>query len=140
MHGNILIDTNVLMSVLLKQNDYQTSRKFFNKLDEFNISYTILDFSIYSACVILNRRNKEELLEKFIENIKKKNNINIYRLKLENLLEIAKVKNKLDFDDKIHYYLAKKKNLTLISYDADFDKTDLKRLTPLEAIKTLELS
>lgn len=36
----------------------------------------------------------------------------------------------LDFDDALHYYAAKKRKLIIVSYDKDFDKTDLARREP----------
>ena len=48
---------------------------------------------------------------------------------LEKLIEIASQYN-LDFDDAYQYYLAETENLQLISFDSDFDKTDIKRKEP----------
>lgn len=36
----------------------------------------------------------------------------------------------LDFDDGLQYYVAMKRWLTIVSYDGDFDNTDIKRLEP----------
>lgn len=44
----------------------------------------------------------------------------------------------LDFDDGLQYYYAKKLGVNIISFDKDFDKTDLKRLEPRDVIKLLE--
>ena len=40
----------------------------------------------------------------------------------------------LDFDDGLHYYFAVKKKVPIISFDRDFDKTDVERLEPHEVI------
>ena len=40
----------------------------------------------------------------------------------------------LDFDDALHYATAKKHNLTLVSFDHDFDRTDLARTTPSDIL------
>lgn len=136
----MLIDTNIILSFLLDQNDYKSTEKLFAKIDDLNISATIIDFAFYSVCLELCKRDEENYLKKFINYLKDRKHIRIYRPTYEDIFGAVEQKVKLDFDDKIHYYLAKKKNLTLISYDADFDKTDLKRLTPAEALKTLELS
>ena len=39
---------------------------------------------------------------------------------------------KLDFDDAYHYAATGKYSLTLVSFDTDFDQTDLERKTPAE--------
>ena len=36
----------------------------------------------------------------------------------------------LDFDDAYQYVVAEKFGLTLVSFDTDFDRTDLKRIIP----------
>lgn len=137
MPGNILIDTNILFSFLLDQNDYKTTEIFFEKIDKFNISITILDFALYSVCIILTRRKENAYMDKFFKYLEKRKNFHIHKFDIEDLSEINSIKIPLDFDDKLHYWLAKKQNLKFVSYDKDFDKTDLKRFTPAEAIKTL---
>ena len=39
---------------------------------------------------------------------------------------------RLDFDDAYQYVVAEKYNLALVSFDADFDRTDKKRMVPAE--------
>ena len=43
---------------------------------------------------------------------------------------------KLDFDDAYQYVAAEKYGLTLVSFDADFDRTRLGRKTPEEVLRT----
>ncbi len=40
----------------------------------------------------------------------------------------------LDFDDAYQYTLARKYGLRIVSYDSDFDATDIGRITPLQAM------
>ena len=40
----------------------------------------------------------------------------------------------LDFDDAYQYVAAEKYGLAIISFDADFDRTDLERKTPEEVL------
>ncbi|MEK7673515.1 MAG: PIN domain-containing protein [Patescibacteria group bacterium] len=140
MLGNILIDTNILCSLLLQQNDYANTEKFFAKSDEFNLQISVLDFSIYSICLLLTRRQEHKVVGRLLKFIENRRNIKIYRPNFSDINAVADQKIKLDFEDGLHYYLAKKKNLTFISYDSDFDKTDLKRLTPSQALTELNLS
>jgi predicted nucleic acid-binding protein len=44
----------------------------------------------------------------------------------------------LDFDDALHYVTAKQHNLTLVSFDHDFDRTDLVRTTPVDILSRYE--
>lgn len=84
-----------------------------------------------------SRRNEKLIAKFFAATLINSPNFHIYRLKPKEIVESLEVNHNLDFDDKLHYYLAKKKKLQLISYDTDFDKTDLKRLTPKEALEIL---
>jgi len=51
------------------------------------------------------------------------------------LLADKKKRLDLDLDDLIQYTCAQQENLYLVSFDQDFDKTDLKRLEPLQALE-----
>jgi hypothetical protein len=46
---------------------------------------------------------------------------------------IAK-KFRVDFDDAYQYSVARKYQITLVSFDKDFDRTDITRRTPAEII------
>ena len=43
---------------------------------------------------------------------------------------------KLDFDDAYQYTLAEKHDLSLVSFDKDFDKTERGRKTPIEVLNS----
>jgi predicted nucleic acid-binding protein len=40
----------------------------------------------------------------------------------------------LDFDDALHYATAKRNNLVLVTFDHDFDRTDLTRAAPADIL------
>jgi len=44
---------------------------------------------------------------------------------------------RLDFDDAYQYVIAKRDKLTLVSFDTDFDHTDLQRQTPAQILASL---
>lgn len=140
MLGTMLIDSNIIFSLLLKQNDYKNTEKLFDNIAHFNLQIYMTDFAIYSVMLHFHRRNENPAAKIFINTLVQSANFHMYRLQPKELIECLEIDQNLDFDDKLHYYLAKKKNLTLISYDQDFNKTDLKRLTPLQALESLHLS
>jgi predicted nucleic acid-binding protein len=51
-----------------------------------------------------------------------------------NIIEVSTRFN-LDFDDAYQYVIAEKYNLTIISFDSDFDRTELGRKTPKEVLE-----
>jgi len=52
-----------------------------------------------------------------------------------NVIEVSARFN-LDFDDAYQYVVAEKYNLTIISFDSDFDRTELGRKTPREILES----
>jgi len=44
----------------------------------------------------------------------------------------------LDFDDGLQYFYAKRLGVDIVSLDKDFDKTDLRRLEPIDILKSLK--
>jgi len=55
-----------------------------------------------------------------------------------NVIEVSARFN-LDFDDSYQYVVAEKYNLTIISFDSDFDRTELGRKTPREVLELFNL-
>lgn len=133
----MLIDSNIVFSLLLEQNDYKETEKLFDAIEHLSLKVQILDFALYSATLKFIGRGNDQEIKQFLKILDSSKNIFIYRPKPSEIYEALSLKVNLDLDDKLHYYLAKKKNLTLISFDRDFDKTDLKRLTPAQALATL---
>ncbi len=133
-----LVDTNVWLELLLGQEKLDECREFFQNLDTNLIA--ISEFSFYSIGIILCRLNKDELFEDFLDDIE---NSLISKIKLENkdvkyLLQVRKKYN-LDFDDAYQYVVAEKYNLTIVSFDSDFDRTELGRKTPREVLEQFNL-
>jgi predicted nucleic acid-binding protein len=130
-----LVDTNVWLELLLGQEKLDECKEFFQNVDTNLIA--ISEFSFYSIGIILCRLNKDELFEDFLDDIE---NSLISKIKLENkdvkyLLQIRKKYN-LDFDDAYQYVVAEKYNLTIISFDSDFDRKELGRKTPREILES----
>jgi len=65
--------------------------------------------------------------------------VSLIRLKPEDSKQLIEVVNqlKLDFDDAYQYLAAELNDLTIVSFDKDFDKTELGRKTPSQILKQL---
>jgi predicted nucleic acid-binding protein len=62
----LLVDTNVFLEILLKQDKREDCKKFLNN----NIgNLNITDFSLHSIGVILFRYGKEDIFQKFVEDV-----------------------------------------------------------------------
>ncbi len=67
-----LVDTNIFLEILLKQEKSKECKKFLEKnIGKLNIT----DFSLHSIGVILFKQNKDELFLKFINDTLPKTNI-----------------------------------------------------------------
>lgn len=132
----MLIDTNIIFSALLQQNDFENSRELLSIISKNKNKFSMTDFALYSLCLELIKRKEILLLSDFLYQFIHSNTVKIEHLPANELISmINDQKIQLDFDDKLHYWLAKKYNLQLVSYDKHFDQTDLKRLTPAQALK-----
>ena len=62
--------------------------------------------------------------------------IRLLRLGIEDMDDVVNVAQRfnLDFDDAYQYIVAEKYILTLVSYDRDFDGTELVRTTPAKIL------
>ena len=114
-----LIDTNIFLEILLKQDKSEACKTFLDKnTDAINIS----DFTLHSIGVILFRQNEEQIFLKFISDILPKSNL--LTLPKKNYEEIINLKSEigLDFDDSYQYSVCKHYNLKFITMDQDFKK------------------
>jgi hypothetical protein len=125
----MLIDTNIFLEVLLGQAKAQAAINFLNA--QSATSFFVSDFSLNSIGLKLFHAKKQNLLEPFYLDLEVNQ---VQKLSIESSNVSALVSNaatwKLDFDDAYQYTIARRYGLDLVSFDADFDKTDLKRIEP----------
>src|SRR3990167_4086300 len=95
-----LVDTNVFLEVLLNQEKRGVCKDFLNSNIE---NLYITDFSLHSTGVILFRNNKEDIFQKFINDIIA--HIKIITLKEDSYKDLVEIRRffKLDFDDAYQY-------------------------------------
>ncbi len=112
-----LLDTNIFLEILLKQEKAEDRKTFINK-NEGDIC--ISDFALHSIGVILFRNNLFDVFNLFVKNFISR----IYILTLDktgyNTISKLSNKYKLDFDDSFQLTVANEFNLSLITLDADF--------------------
>lgn len=114
-----LVDTNILLEILLKQDKRKKCRKF---LDDNIGNIHITDFSLHSIGVILFRYNKEDSFKKFVGDFMP--NARILSLPPELYRDIVDIRKNLnlDFDDAYQYRIAKYYELKVVTMDKDFEK------------------
>ncbi len=126
-----LIDTNIWLEILLDQEKSKEAFDFLSKIDSSSLA--ISDFSLHSIVLILTKLKEHKTAKIFLEDINT-SGVNILTIESNNLYKVVDIIQNLniDFDDAYQYYLSKKYNLVLVSFDKDFDKADIKRKTPKE--------
>ncbi len=114
-----LVDTNVFLEILLRQDKKESCKKFLNN----NIgNLNITDFSLHSIGAILFRYGKEDIFHKFVEDVMP--NTKLLSLPMELYREVVNVRKSLslDFDDAYQYSIAKYYGLRVVTMDKDFEK------------------
>ncbi len=131
-----LLDTNIFLELILEQEKAEVSRS----LIELAIQnqFAVSDFSVHSIGVLLYRKNRHTDFTEFVHDIVQIAGVNLIQLPLSemNRAEQAARDFRLDFDDAYQYALAETFNLAIVSFDADFDRTERKRVTPEEVLKS----
>jgi uncharacterized protein len=132
-----LIDTNVWLELLLEQEHASDVRVFLQQVEPSQLAIT--DFALFSIALILCRLKKDNLFLTFLNDLIRDHNVAVLRIGRDDLAEVISVKSQynLDFDDAYQHCSASMNNCTLVSFDADFERTPQGRITPSEIIKAL---
>jgi hypothetical protein len=127
-----LLDTNIWLERLLEQERSRQVELFLQRVPSELIYIT--DFSLHSIAIILVRLEREDILGQFIEDLFLHGAVTLIRLDPVDFSQILRMVKmfKLDFDDAYQLAAAEKQHLTLISFDVDFDRTELGRKTPAD--------
>jgi uncharacterized protein len=121
--------------MLLRQEHAAEARELLESVPLAEVAIT--DFSIHSIGIILTNHGRDGDFERFVTDVLQGTSLTEVRLvhgDLSRLLEV-RARCRLDFDDAYQYVAAEKHDLTLVSFDADFDRTDRGRKTPAEILE-----
>ena len=129
-----LVDTNVWLERLLDQERSEEVGRFLDQIPP--AQYCLTEFAFHSIGITLIRLAKKDLLLKFVRDTISDQTVVLVRLGPEDIERVvaATERFKLDFDDAYQYVAAEKHDLTLVSLDADFDRTDRGRKTPADVL------
>jgi predicted nucleic acid-binding protein len=130
-----LLDTCVPLELLLEQERAGEVAALLKNPP--SIPLCISDFSISSLGIFCLRRGKEEAFLRFVNDLMSSDVIQMIRLGLSDMKDVLAAARRYGFlfDDAYQYTVAKKNNLTIVTFDAHFDRTDRKRKTPRELLR-----
>lgn len=125
-----LVDTNVWLELLLEQEKAEEVRRFLRNVEARLLAIT--EFSLYSVGIILTRLRKDTVFEDFLSDTLENAGVARISLNTGDLKRVLAVRRRfrMDFDDAYQYVAAEKYNLTIVSLDSDFDRTERGRKTP----------
>ncbi len=124
-----LLDTNIFLEILLAQPKAQAAQRFINSQQQGSLALS--NYSLDGIGLKLYWAKKIDVLEQFGRELKDAE-ITILTIEPQDLGALVRNIKKwnLDFDDAYQYTLAQKYSLELVSFDKDFDKTDIVRIEP----------
>jgi uncharacterized protein len=125
-----LVDTNVWLERLLNQEKSVIASQFFDLIPTDLLF--VSDFSIHSIGVILTRLKKFDIFEKFVKDLFINGQIELLFLDSFDLLDVNHniQKFNLDFDDSYQLSVAQKYDLTIVTFDKDFNIKEIRKKTP----------
>jgi uncharacterized protein len=125
-----LVDTNVWLERLLNQEKSVIASQFFDLIPTDLLF--VSDFSIHSIGVILTRLKKFDIFEKFVKDLFINGQIELLSLDSFDLLDVNHniQKFNLDFDDSYQLSVAQKYDLTIVTFDKDFNIKGIRKKTP----------
>ena len=125
----LLVDANVFLELFLGRGRADECERFLWKVSSGKLE-SVVKFTIYAIEGVLN---DSELILAFLRNVQGSLGLDVYETSAEEEMAAAMLmdKIKLDFDDTVQYYLAKKLGVeAIVSYDRHFDAVDIKRKEP----------
>lgn len=127
-----LLDTNIFLELLLDQQDSASVKSFLRTTLPAELS--ISDLAFHSIGIILYQKNAAALFSDLVRDLFGEGGITILALDSGDVVRIEQIAATfhLDFDDAYQYVVAEKFDLTLVSFDKDFDRTDRKRIVPAD--------
>lgn len=133
-----LLDTNIVFELLLNRPGAADVELLLRNAPEGSLAFS--DFSIHSLGVYLLRRDMGDTFVRSIGDLITNGGVVETRLTATELSDVIEAAGDygLDFDDAYQYTLAEKYALTLVSFDADFDRTARGRKTPAQVLEQFQ--
>lgn len=130
----LLIDTNIVLEIILEQAKAEEAKALLSSGEKHELFLS--DYSLHSIGLILLRRQKHQAFRQLLRDMQFNIGLAVISLAVEDMESLIESAGRwaLDFDDACQYAAAKKFDLTVISFDNDFDRTDRGRKTPRDML------
>jgi predicted nucleic acid-binding protein len=130
-----LLDTNIWLERLLDHARSEEVGRFLSETPPQQLFLT--DFSFHFLALVMTRLNRPDSLVRFVQDVLIDGAVSLVRLEPEDTPHLVGVMGRfaLDFDDAYQYTAAEKHDLTIVSFDTDFDATERGRTTPASLVE-----
>ena len=130
-----LVDTNVWLERLLDQTKANEVGHFLDRISSERLFIT--DFAFHSIGVVMVKLERKDGLFRFVQDTLIDGAVSLIHLEPGDTQHLLRIIEQFgfDFDDAYQYSAAEKYNLTMVSFDSDFDRTPRGRKTPAEIRK-----
>jgi predicted nucleic acid-binding protein len=129
-----LVDTNIWLERLLDQDRSEEVGQFLDRVATERLFIT--DFSVHSIGVVLDRLRRTDVLLRFVRDVFLVGGVTLLHLDPDDTSHVVEIisKTNLDFDDAYQYTAAEKFDLSIVSFDGDFDQTERGRRAPAQIL------
>ena len=130
----LLLDANIVLELLLEQDRAKEAGELMTRVSDHDFFLT--DFAFHSIGIALFQKRKYDKFIRFVEDMIVNAGTVVAVLQEPDAQQIVSHAQRytLDFDDAYQYTAAEKYELTIVSFDSDFDKTERGRKTPQEVL------
>ena len=131
----LLIDTNIFLEVILEQARAAEARELLAKTEEHK--YFLSDYALHSMGLLLFRRKQHDVFQEFLNDMVVRAGMLVLSLSVEDMAPVISAAQRfgLDFDDAYQYATAIKHDMTIVSFDSDFDRTERGKKSPMEILR-----
>jgi predicted nucleic acid-binding protein len=130
-----LVGTITWLERLLDQDRSEEVGQFLGHVATERIFIT--DFSFHSIGVVLDRLQRIDVLLSFVRDVFVVGGVTLLHLDPDDTSRLVAImsETKLDFDDAYQYIAAEKYDLSIVSFDDDFDETERSRFVPAQVLE-----
>jgi uncharacterized protein len=132
-----LLDTNIWLERLLGQAQSAMVGQLLDRLATEQMLMS--DFTLHSLGVVLNRLGHRAVFSVFVQDVLIDGGVLLISLPPTSMATVVAIMDRfgLDFDDAYQYYVAEREQAAIVSFDAHFDQTDRRRLSPTQVLRQL---
>ena len=131
----LLLDTNIFLEIILDQENAVSAKTLLSSPADH--AFFMSDFSLHSIGLLLFRRNQYAVFERFVADVILTAQTRVVGLTSEDMGEVVRIarETRLDFDDAYQCSVARRWSLEIVSFDGDFDRAGVRRLTPAQVVE-----